>query len=104
MVHYRFVFKGYLNRTIKFDGTSSDRHFQEKADGYLYINGERITNKKDAIRTIYYNSDDGNLSLHGDAWVDCTFAIDSEGNVICESSRHSGSKFNRFMDWITGSL
>lgn len=102
MVHYKFVFKGYMNRTIKFDGTSSDRHFQEKEDGYLYIDGVKITNKEDAKRTIYYNSDDGNLSLNGDAWVDSTFSIDSEGNVFCESFKHSSSRFSRFMDMIAG--
>ena len=62
----------------------------------------KITNKEDAKRTIYYNSDDGNLSLNGDAWVDSTFSIDSEGNVFCESFKHSSSRFSRFMDMIAG--
>lgn len=117
--HYKVTFKGYLNHYFSFDvhnefgsyyndsGTMPPTDFTKyvyEKDGYLYIQGCRITNNKDGIRTIYsrigaygYNGNDSNESF-----IDCTFVIDSNGYVIVESYKETTNQVSRILSKIFG--
>lgn len=116
VIHYKLVFNGSINRTFRFDvhkseeeldwvlgfGTDIEEHIFIKDDGYLYIEGSRITNNENGIRVIKSNLYDGNIGLHTrESFVDCTFAIDNNGYVICQDHKHSSNKIDRFLSkWL----
>ncbi len=70
----------------------------EESDGYLYIQGVKITNNQEGIRTIYsniYYSADRNVEL---GYVDSKFVIDENGYVICLYHTYSDNKVERWVD------
>ncbi len=115
VTHYKLVFKGSINNTFRFDvhksdeeldwvlgcGTDLEDHIYEK-DGYLYIENYRITNNPNGINTIRGNLYDGNIGRDsGESYVDCIFAIDNNGYVICQSHKQSSNKVDRFLSkWL----
>ena len=116
--HYTITFKGSLQHYFKLDvnrdndpiygeamvmpPTDRNKYIYEK-DGYLYIQGCRITNNKDGIRTIHsYISGAGKTNDKGESYVDVVFAIDSNGYVICEDYKTTGNQINRFLTKLLG--
>lgn len=110
--HYKLQFTGSINRTFQFDvretsnyidwdnGVYDDmsKYITEKSDGYLYIQGYRITNNKEGIHTIYRNlryNKDRNIEA---GYVDANFTIDGNGYVICTYQYSGTNKVDRWMD------
>lgn len=119
IVHYNLEFKGYINKIFTFDvrrfdrdiyfesggetNTDADKYIYEKEDGYLYIQGYKITNNKDGMRTICSNMNTGGMRNSKDeCYVDCVFVIDSSGYVICQKHRHSSNKIDLFLQKLLG--
>lgn len=113
--HYKFVFNGSIVGVFQFDVHESDEYdwdnpFQSnmdkhiyKKDGYLYINGQKITNNPKGIDVILDNLNDGNIGIDtGESFVDCTFVIDETGYVICKKHNHSSNKIDRFLSKLLG--
>lgn len=117
--HYTITFKGALRYYFSFDvhtsddpiyieygeippKTDRDKYIYEK-DGYLYIQGCRITNNKDGIRTLYSNlSGTGKTNEKGESYVDVVFAIDSNGYVVCEDFKTTSNQIDRLMTKLFG--
>ena len=101
--HYTLKFKGSINRTFKFDVRDiiyNDLHeyVTEKSDGYLYIQGYRITNNKEGKKTIFRNlgyNKDRNIES---GYVDSNFTIDGSGYVICTYHYSSTNQADRWME------
>ncbi len=111
--HVKLKFIGRLNHSFTFDIRYTDdemydtslpnadlaKIFKVKEDGYLYINGYRITNNKDGIRAIYG-------SLHAatpeQGYVDLTLAIDSYGSVVKVKCTHTQNKAERILNKLFG--
>lgn len=116
VTHYKLVFKGSKEYTFRFDvhksdeeldwvlgnGTDLEEHICVKNDGYIYIEGRQITNNPNGIDAIQNNLYDGNIGLStGESFVDCIFAIDNHGYVICQKHKYSSNKIDRFLSkWI----
>jgi hypothetical protein len=110
--HYTLKFKGSINRTFKFDvrdthnpldweeGIYNDLHeyVTEKSDGYLYIQGCRITNNKEGIRTIYQNLSYNSSRNVESGYVDSNFTIDGSGYIICTYHYYGTNQADRWMD------
>lgn len=118
ITHYTITFKGALKYYFTFDVHTSDdpiynecgevpasdrnKYIYEK-DGYFYIQGCRITNNKDGIRTLYSNlSGCGKSNEKGESYVDVVFAIDSNGYVVCEDYKTTGNQIDRFLTKLFG--
>ena len=94
-------FNGCLNYYFSFEildchyyGDKIDDIAKVKADGYLYIQGCRITNNKDGIRTVlsclWHTGEE-------DSYWDYTLTIDLNGYVIVAKSNRSSNKIDRFL-------
>lgn len=118
--HYTITIKGALRHYFTFDvHTSDDPIYNEyvgeippktdrdiyiyEKDGYLYIQGCRITNNEDGKRTLYSTLlGTGRTNENGESYVDIVFAIDSNGYVICEDYKTTGNQINRFLTKLFG--
>ena len=110
--HYTLKFKGSINRTFKFDvrdtnnpleweeGIYNDLHeyVTEKSDGYLYIQGYRITNNKEGKQTIFRNLGYNKDTSIESGYVDSNFTIDGSGYVICTYHYCGTNQADRWMD------
>ena len=89
MFHYTLRFRGDLYLNIDTEG---EFPYEEKANGYCYVGGHKITNHPDGKETIrkslcnasYYGSDD--------VYIKCEYRIDNKGYVIVEDRVSSGNK------------
>ena len=111
--HYTMRFNGYLNYYFTFDIRYTEAEafdgeirnadimniFELKENGYLYIQGCRITNNKDGIRTIMSQVRPGG---NGDSYSDLTFSVDSSGYVVLANSNHSSNQVDRFLSKLFG--
>ena len=113
ITHYHLTFKGHLNQTFEFDVNDAEFEynlkysdsfpkFQVRSDGYLYINGCRITNNESGIKTIRFYMESGAFGEVKDTHVYNTYAINSDGVVILESNKHYQRKVDRFLDFLCG--
>lgn len=116
--HYKITFKGALKNYFSFDvHTSDDPIFHEcgempptdrnkyiyEKDGYLYIQGCKITKNEEGVRTLFsYLSGYGNRNDKGESYIDLVFAIDSNGYVVCESYNTTSNKIDRFLTKLFG--
>ncbi len=89
MVHYFLRFRGALYLNIN---TQGDFPYEEREDGYCYVNGHRITHHPDGKETIRRSL--GNDSYYGsdDVYIKCEYRIDHKGYVIIEDRVSSGNK------------
>ena len=120
ITHYTITLKGALKHYFTFDvhtsddpiyneyvgeippKTDRDKYIYEK-DGYLYIQGCRITNNEDGKRTLYSRLlGTGRTNENNESYVDIVFAIDSNGYVICEDHQTTGNQINRFLTKLFG--
>lgn len=99
---YTIKFEGSIRRTFNFETqdyrSDLDDFITEKSDGYLYIQGCRITKNKEGIRTIYSNL---SYNLRRDievGYVDSHFTVDPNGYVICTYHHYSSNQADRWMD------
>lgn len=111
--HVTMRFNGCLDYYFTFDiryteaeiwdchvpNADTERLFKVKEDGYLYIQGCKITNNKDGIRTIY-SCIAGVCSE--DCYWDYTLSIDSNGYVIIAKREKSNNQVNRFFTKLFG--
>ena len=115
--NYTIVFEGVINKTFKFsehisvepsdwirgEGTDLSKHVCLKQDGYLYIEGCRITNNPDSIKVIVRNLSDGGHGYNtGVSYIDSTFVIDRSGLVICKKHQYSSNKLDRLFNKLLG--
>ena len=116
--HYTIRFKGALKNYFTFDvHTSNDPIYDECGempptdrdkyiylkDGYLYIQGCKITNNEEGVRTLFsYLSGHGKTNEKGESYIDLVFAIDSKGYVVCESYKTTGNQIDRFFTKLFG--
>lgn len=99
--HVTIQFNGALNYYFSFEildcayyPEQIDKIAQVKADGYLYVQGCRITNNKEGIHTVLsclYSTGSE------DSYSDYTLTIDSNGYVIVAKRNHSSNKIDRFL-------
>lgn len=117
-IQYTLKFTGSINQTFRFIVTEEngedweygrqsdlDKYVEKRSDGYLYIQGHRITNDIDGIRTIYRNLAYAASRNVGSGYVDSNFTIDSFGYVICTYHYYGTNQADRYMDkfmkWLT---
>lgn len=118
--HYKIKFRGYIDRTFRFDVYDTynpldweegryndmDKYVQKKSDGFLYIQGVRITNLPNSIHEILRNLSYNNGRDDGVGYVDSDFSINSSGEVVC-TNHYCGTNqvdraISRFMKFIGG--
>lgn len=89
MFHYTLKFRGVLYLNIN---TQNDFPYEEKRDGYCYVDGHKITNNPEGKETIRKSL--CNASYYGseDIYIKCEYRIDSKGYVIIEDRVSSGNK------------
>lgn len=117
-IQYTLKFTGAINQTFRFvvteesgwdweDGLQSDRDqfIEKRPDGYLYIQGHRITNNIDGIRTIYRNLSYCASRGVNRGYVDSNFTVDDSGYVTCTYHYYGTNQADRYMDkfmkWFT---
>lgn len=92
VIQYTLKFKGDINRTFKFEvhcdewGNDMLRYVEEKPDGYLYIQGYRITNIPDSKHTILKNLSYNASRNVSKGYVDSEFSVNLYGTIVC--TRH----------------
>ena len=110
--HVKLKFTGHLNYSFNFDirytedemynctlpNADIKRIFKIDEDGYLYINGYRITKNKDSINAIYRSI----FVRAEEGFVDVTLAIDSNGRVVVVKRKHSNNQMERILGKLLG--
>ena len=110
--HITIRFNGTLNYYFAFDirhteaeswdctipNADIERIFKVKEDGYLYIQGCRITNNKDGIRTVYSCVAGGG----DDCYRDYNLAIDNNGYVIVANRNITNNQISRTITKLFG--
>ncbi len=75
-----------------------EKYFQVRDDGYLYIQGRKITNNVDGIRTIYASIQGRGISHNGEErYIDTTLSIDHSGYVVEAKHTESPNQISRFL-------
>lgn len=111
--HITMKFNGSLNYYFAFDirykeaeswdctipNADVERIFEVKDDGYLYIQGCRITNNKDGIRTAYSCVAGGG---DGDYYCDYNLAIDNNGYIIIANRNWTNNQISRTLSKLFG--
>ena len=104
--HVTITINGYLNYYFSFDIPDCNRYPDEvkkiakiKDDGYLYVQGCKITNHPDGIRTIY-----SCLTACGsqESYRDYTLTIDSNGYIIIAKRNMTNNQISRTLSKIFG--
>ena len=70
----------------------------KKEDGYLYIQGHRITNNKDGIRTVYSSV----MGRAEEGYIDVILSIDYNGYVVIAKHQQTNNQVSRFLNKILG--
>ena len=108
-IHYKLTFKGYHDYKFSFvvhkgydiDFFSDlDDYVYVEDDGYLYIQGRKITNNSDGIRAIRISLATG--GDYRDGYKDIVYSIDDKGYVIVLSNQFSFNNVERFLNKIFG--
>lgn len=104
--HITIKFNGYLSYYFSFDvtdchiyGDKLDDIVKVKEDGYLYIQGCRITNNKDGIRTVYSCC---YACGSEESYRDYTLTIDSNGYVIVANQNITHNQISRTLSKLFG--
>ena len=90
--YYNLKFRGasYLNiKTVSPDYDTPDIIDQ---NGFLCIDGYKITKNKEGIRTIQNSLTSARISGSNDLYFKCEYRIDDNGYVILENQTVSGNK------------
>lgn len=108
---YTLKFSGAISRTFQFDVHDTDRwewdagrysdldkYIAERSDGYLYIQGCRITNNREGIQTILNNIGYAGSRNIERGYIDSNFTIDGSGYVICTYHYYGTNQADRYMD------
>ena len=112
--HYVIRFQGSLNATFTFDDYNYEDMFEDELhdhpikfcdDGYLYIQGKRISNREESFNNFLEGINDGGMGYNNsgnEVYIDATFAIDRTGYITCVKHNHSGNKVDRFFSKLLG--
>ena len=74
------------------------KNFQVRDDGYLYIQGRKITNNANGIRTINASIRGRGVSRSGEErYIDTILSIDSSGYVVETKHTDSPNQISRFL-------
>lgn len=110
--HIKLTFNGSINRTFNFDirytedemfdctlpNPDREKNLQVKDDGYLYIQGWRITNNKDGIGKIYGSI----FCVPKEQYIDVLLSIDSSGTVVVVKKDKADNQISRFLTKLLG--
>jgi fibronectin type 3 domain-containing protein len=110
--HIKMKFNGNLNYSFSFDiryteaemydstlpNADLERNLKVKEDGYLYIQGYRITNNKDGIGKIYGSI----FCVPEEQYIDVVLSINSSGYVVVTKKIKSENKVSRFLSKLLG--
>ena len=110
--HIKMKFNGRLDYSFSFDiryteaemydctipNADLERIFKIKEDGYLYIQGHRITNNKDGIRTVYSSV----MGRAEEGYIDVILSIDYNGYVVIAKHQQTNNQVSRFLNKILG--
>jgi hypothetical protein len=104
--HIKIKFIGRLNYTFKFDiryteeemydctlpNADLERNLKIDEDGYLRIQGYRITDNQRSIGKIYKSI----FCVPEELYIDVVLSIDSEGDVVVVKKVKTSNQFDRF--------
>lgn len=95
MHYYYLKFRGNLYLNIE---TYGDFPYEERGDGYCYINGHKITNHIEGKETIRKSLCNASFYGSDDVYIRCYYRIDSKGYVIIEDRFSSGNKAELYVE------
>lgn len=105
-IHYKITFKGQIEHTFTLDREIYDNVLLEefpckiKDDGWLYINGCKISNNQESFGNFWRGLEYSEDFDHKEGYVDATFIIDNNGYIVCQSNIHSDIKLGVFLGKI----